>query len=128
MALSNVNIPSFNQFSETLRAVFDRGFQSPLSIALATAIPLITLYSTLPALSSGVITKSKPYPSLETLVVSDKSRLSVLKTRAHDIYPSDLYGPGHSVELPNGRVVYWLAGPDEGKRVHTLLDLLCYIT
>ncbi|KAF8608608.1 alpha/beta-hydrolase [Ceratobasidium sp. AG-I] len=118
MALSNVNIPSFNQFSETLRAVFDRGFQSPLSVALATAIPLITLYSTLPALSSGVLSKSKkPYPSLETLVVADKSKLADLKKRAHEIYPSDIYGPGHSVDLPNGRVVYWLIGPEDGRRV-----------
>ena len=122
MALSNVNIPSFNQFSETLRAVFDKGFQSPLNVALATAIPLITLYSTLPALSSGALSKSKRYPSLETLVVADNSKLAALKKRAHDIYPSDIYGPGHSVDLPNGRVVYWLIGPEDGRRVHILLN------
>jgi hypothetical protein len=112
-------LPSFlpNQISETLRAISGRGFQSPLNVALATAIPLIALYTTLPALSSGVITKSKRYPSLETLVVAEGSHLAKLKKRAHEIYPADLYEHGHSVELPKGRVKYWLMGPEEGKRV-----------
>jgi hypothetical protein len=114
-----LNTPSFvpNQISETLRAMTGRGFQSPLNVALATAIPLIALYSTVPALSSGVTSRPKIHPSLETLVVADNSRLAELKKHAHEIYPADLYGPGHSVELTKGRVKYWLIGPEEGKRV-----------
>ncbi|KAG8737641.1 hypothetical protein FRC12_017060 [Ceratobasidium sp. 428] len=113
-------LPSFvpNQISETLRALYGRGFQSPLNVALATAIPLITLYTAIPALTSGVPSlKPKRYPSLETLVVADDSRVAKLKKRAHEVYPPDLYGQGHSVDLPKGRVKYWLIGPEDGKRV-----------
>ncbi|KAG8746990.1 hypothetical protein FRC10_002789 [Ceratobasidium sp. 414] len=112
-------LPSFvpNQISETLRALYGRGFQSPLNVALATAIPLITLYTTIPILASGVPTKPKRYPSLDTLVVAQGSRLAKLKKRAHEVYPPDLLGQAHSVDLPKGRVKYWLSGPEEGKRV-----------
>ncbi|KAG9121525.1 hypothetical protein FRC07_002474 [Ceratobasidium sp. 392] len=112
-------LPSFvpNQISETLRALYGRGFQSPLNVALATAIPLITLYTAIPALASGIPTRSKRYPSLETLVVAEDSRIGKLKKRAHEVYPPDLYGQGHSVDLPKGRVKYWLLGPEDGKRV-----------
>ncbi|KAG8699939.1 hypothetical protein FRC09_006276 [Ceratobasidium sp. 395] len=113
-------LPSFvpNQISETLRALYGRGFQSPLNVALATAIPLITLYTAIPALTSGAPSlKSKRYPSLETLVVAEDSRVAKLKKRAREVYPPDLYGQGHSVDLPKGRVKYWLIGPEDGKRV-----------
>ncbi|KAG8690906.1 hypothetical protein FRC11_008205 [Ceratobasidium sp. 423] len=113
------NIPSFmpNQISATLRSLTDRGFQSPLNVALATAIPLIVLYSTIPALSSGVTSKPKVYPSLGNLVVAENSRIAKLKKLADEIYPADIYGPGHTVELTKGQVKYWLLGPEEGKRV-----------
>ncbi|KAG8708349.1 hypothetical protein FRC08_018936, partial [Ceratobasidium sp. 394] len=112
-------LPSFvpNQISETLRTLYGRGFQSPLNVALAAAIPLITLYTAIPALTSGIPTKPKHYPSLETLVVAEGSRIAKLKKRAHEIYPPDVFGHGHSVDLPKGRVKYWLLGPEDGKRV-----------
>jgi hypothetical protein len=113
------NLPSFvpNQISTTLRSLTDRGFQSPLNVALATVIPLIALYSTLPALSSGVPSKPKIYPSLGTIVVTENSRIARLKKHVDEIYPADIYGPGHTVELTKGQVRYWLFGPEEGKRV-----------
>ncbi|CAE6430065.1 unnamed protein product [Rhizoctonia solani] len=113
------NLPSFvpNQISTTLRSLTDRGFQSPLNIALATAIPLIALYSTVPALSSGVGSKPKVYPSLGTIVLADNSRLGKLKKHVDEIYPTNIYGPSHTVELTKGEVRYWLFGPEEGKRV-----------
>ncbi|KAG8689685.1 hypothetical protein FRC09_012301 [Ceratobasidium sp. 395] len=113
-------LPSFvpNQISETLRALYGRGFQSPLNVALATAIPLITLYTAIPALTSSAPSlRSKRYPSLETLAVVENSRVAKLKKRAREVYPPDLYGQGHSVDLPKGRVKYWLIGPEDGKRV-----------
>ncbi|CAE6528127.1 unnamed protein product [Rhizoctonia solani] len=113
------NLPSFvpNQVSSTLRSLTDRGFQSPLNVALATAIPLIALYSTLPALSTGVASKPKVYPSLGNLVVAENSRIGELKKRVNDVYPSDIYGPGGTVQLTKGEVKYWVYGPEEGKRV-----------
>ncbi|CAE6419446.1 unnamed protein product, partial [Rhizoctonia solani] len=90
---------------------------SPLNVALATVIPLIALYSTLPALSSGVPSKPKIYPSLGTIVVAENSRIARLKKHVDEIYPADIYGPGHTVELTKGQVRYWLFGPEEGKRV-----------
>ncbi|QRV93890.1 alpha/beta hydrolase family protein [Ceratobasidium sp. AG-Ba] len=106
-----------NQISDTLRALYGRGFQSPLNIALATALPLIALYTTIPALASGPPTKPKPYPSLDTLVTTKGSRITELKKRAQEIYPPDIHGHGHSIDLPKGRVKYWLIGPEDGKRV-----------
>ncbi|CAE6503852.1 unnamed protein product [Rhizoctonia solani] len=113
------NLPSFvpNKISETLRSLTDRGFQSPLNIALATAIPLIALYSTVPTLSSGARPKPKVYPSLGTIALAENSRLGQLKKYAREIYPPDIYGTGHTVELTKGEVKYWLLGPEEGKRV-----------
>lgn len=116
----SLNIPSLapNQISETLRAMTDRGFKSPLNIGLVAAISLLALYKTLPALSPGT-TRPKIYPSFETLVLTGDSRRAKLKQRVDDVYPHDIFGPGadHSVDLPKGRVTYWLIGPQEGKRV-----------
>ncbi|KAF8757085.1 Alpha beta-hydrolase [Rhizoctonia solani] len=95
------NLPSFvpNQVSATLRSLTDRGFQSPLNVALATAIPLIALYSTLPALSSAAPSKPKVYPSLGNIAFAENSRLGELKKHANKLYPADIYGPGDTVEL-----------------------------
>ncbi|KAH7339680.1 Alpha/Beta hydrolase protein [Rhizoctonia solani] len=113
------SLPSFvpSQISSTLRSMTDRGFQSPLNVALATAIPLIALYSTLPALSSGVTSKPRVYPSLGNIVVAENSRISKLKKYADEVYPTDIYGPGGTVQLTKGEVKYWVYGPEEGKRV-----------
>ncbi|CAE6494752.1 unnamed protein product [Rhizoctonia solani] len=112
------NLPSFvpNQISATLRSLTDRGFRSPLNIALVTAIPLIALYSRVPAISGGV-TKPKVYPSLGNIVLAEGSRLGKLKKHADEIYPPDIYGPSHTAELTKGEVRYWLLGSEEGKRV-----------
>ncbi|QRV93889.1 alpha/beta hydrolase family protein [Ceratobasidium sp. AG-Ba] len=112
-------VPAFvpNQISDALRALYGRGFQSPLNVALVTALPLIALYTTIPALASGPPTKPKPHPSLDTLVTTKGSRVAELKKRAQEIYPPDIYGHGHSIDLPKGRVKYWLIGPEGGKRV-----------
>ncbi|KAF8739744.1 Alpha beta-hydrolase, partial [Rhizoctonia solani] len=113
------NLPSFvpNQVSATLRSLTDRGFQSPLNVALATAIPLIALYSTLPALSSAAPSKPKVYPSLGNIAFAENSRLGELKKHANKLYPADIYGPGDTVELTKGEVKYWIYGPEEGKKV-----------
>ncbi|CAE6513746.1 unnamed protein product [Rhizoctonia solani] len=113
------NLPSFvpNQISATLRSLTDRGFKSPLNVALATAIPLIALYSTVPMLSSGVAPKPKAYPSLGNIVLAEDSRVGKLKKHVNDVYPPDIYGPGYTVELTKGETRYWLIGPEEGKRV-----------
>ncbi|CAE7144162.1 unnamed protein product [Rhizoctonia solani] len=112
------NLPSFvpNQISATLRSLTDRGFQSPLNVALAAAIPLIALYSTVPSISA-VAPKPKVYPSLGSIVVTENSRVGKLKKYVDDVYPPDIYGPGQTVELTKGQVKFWLIGPEEGKRV-----------
>ena len=40
-----------------------------------------------------------------------------LQERAHEIYPEDIHGEGLYVNLPYGRVRYWLLGPVDGKKV-----------
>jgi len=40
-----------------------------------------------------------------------------LQERAHEIYPEDMHGEGFYVNLPHGRVRYWLLGPTDGKKV-----------
>lgn len=124
----SLEIPSFvpDKIAETLRAITDRGSQSPLKVALLTAIPLIALYSAVPALSSSAL-KPKTYPSLGTLVVAENSRLSQLKKHVHELYPADTYGKPHTVELTKGRVTYWITGPEEGKRVRYVRVSLCII-
>jgi hypothetical protein len=39
------------------------------------------------------------------------------------VYPEDYYPGGEYVDLPAGRMRYWLFGPEDGKRVRPPLNL-----
>lgn len=114
------NIPSFvpNQIPETWRVVTNRGFQSPVNVALAAAISLTALYTVIPAFNTNA-TKQIIHPSLGTLVVAEGSRLAKFKELANKVYPLDTFGEAHSVDLLKGKVTYWLMGPQDGKRVRS---------
>ncbi|KAH7339681.1 Alpha/Beta hydrolase protein [Rhizoctonia solani] len=66
---------------------------------------------------STATAKPETHPSLRELEFAEGSRLARLKAHAQELYPIELYGPGHSIRLTKGRVQYWLIGPEEGTKV-----------
>jgi hypothetical protein len=59
-----------------------------------------------------------PFPASAKSPQKDYSLSSLpLDSRHWEIFPEDFYGQGEYVELPHGRVKFWILGPDEGKKV-----------